>query len=305
MTPTSDTWRWLQSVNAGVAYPHDALGCSNPASWTWDKFFRAFLNERTKLRRRSGRRRHSGHDQRMSKKRVRSAREAGTLSFVDAVHYAAHELIDVKAIRMRFSGVLVVQILRPAFGHSIWPQRTARRDRFSEAAVLRRTIRPTRMETGTQNHEGIAGAAAAVDFLASLAGHGSKRERLATVFAELHERQHELTVQLWNGLTAIDGVTVYGPSPDHPRTSTVSSTVAGRSSHGRRPQTRRTSHICLRRRFLRHNRRRTPRRRRLGACRLCGATRRWMRLIGFLKVWPLYSPKFCWSAFSLPAWSFL
>ena len=43
------------------------------------------------------------------------------------------------------------------------------------------------METGTQNHEGIAGAAAAVDFLASLAGPGSKRERLAIVFAELHE----------------------------------------------------------------------------------------------------------------------
>jgi selenocysteine lyase/cysteine desulfurase len=89
---------------------------------------------------------------------------------------------------------------------------------------------PERMETGTQNHEGIAGAAAAVDFLASLAAQGTKRERLASTFAEMHARQHALTVKLWNGLTAINGVRVYGPSPDFPRTSTVSFTVAGHDS---------------------------------------------------------------------------
>jgi len=46
----------------------------------------------------------------------------------------------------------------------------------------------------------------------------------------MHARQHELTQKLWNGLSAINGVTLYGPSPDLPRTSTVSFTVAGHDS---------------------------------------------------------------------------
>ena len=157
------------------------------------------------------------------------AREAGALSFVDAVHFAAHELIDVKAIGCDFLACSSYKFYGPHLG--ILYGRKELLDAI-DFPKLRPSpnYSPDRMETGTQNHEGIAGAAAAVDFLASLAGHGSKRERLATVFAELHERQHELTVRLWNGLTAIDGVTVYGPSPDHPRTSTVSFTVAGHSS---------------------------------------------------------------------------
>lgn len=157
------------------------------------------------------------------------ARDAGALSFVDAVHYAAHELIDVKAIGCDFLACSAYKFYGPHMGILFGRKEQLENIDFPKLRPAP-DYSPERMETGTQNHEGIAGAAAAVDFLASLAGHGSRRERLATVFAELHERQHELAVRLWNGLTAIDGVTVYGPSPDHPRTSTVSFTVAGHSS---------------------------------------------------------------------------
>lgn len=157
------------------------------------------------------------------------AREAGALSFVDAVHYAAHELIDVKAIGCDFLACSSYKFYGPHIGVLYGRKELLEAIDFPKLRPSP-NYSPDRMETGTQNHEGIAGAAAAVDFLASLAGHGSRRERLATVFAELHERQHGLTVRLWNGLTAIDGVTVYGPSPDHPRTSTVSFTVDGYSS---------------------------------------------------------------------------
>jgi len=90
---------------------------------------------------------------------------------------------------------------------------------------------PDRLETGTQNHEGIAGCGAAVDFLASLAGDGGdRRARLARTFAALHARGEALLARMWNGLSQIPGVTLYGPPPGAPRTPTVGFAVKGRAS---------------------------------------------------------------------------
>ena len=162
-------------------------------------------------------------------KAVTMAREAGALSFVDAVHYAAHELIDVKKIGCDFLACSAYKFYGPHIGILYGRRELLEAIDFPKLRPAP-DYSPERMETGTQNHEGIAGAAAAVDFLASLAPHGTKRERLTTVFAEMHARQHELTKKLWHGLSAIPGVTLYGPSPDFPRTSTVSFTVAGQNS---------------------------------------------------------------------------
>src|SRR5262249_10468718 len=82
---------------------------------------------------------------------------------------------------------------------------------------------PERLETGTQNHEGMIGAAAAVDFLASLAvGPSSRRGSLMRTFSDLHARGELLLERMWNGLSALDGVTVFGPPPGTPRTPTIS-----------------------------------------------------------------------------------
>ena len=76
------------------------------------------------------------------------------------------------------------------------------------------------------NHEGIVGAAAAVDFFASLSENdGPRRARLTDAFAGLHERGDALVRRLWNGLSDIDWVTLYGPEPGVPRTPTVAFTV--------------------------------------------------------------------------------
>jgi len=89
---------------------------------------------------------------------------------------------------------------------------------------------PERAETGTLNHEGIAGAAAAVDFLASLSKGKSRRKQLASTMSAIRERCNDLTRQMWDGLEQVEGITLYGPKPDGPRTSTVAFTVAGRLS---------------------------------------------------------------------------
>jgi selenocysteine lyase/cysteine desulfurase len=85
---------------------------------------------------------------------------------------------------------------------------------------------PDRAETGTQSHESIVGAAAAVDFIASLGAGATRREKLENAFARMHERDIELTRELWNGLAEIPGVRLYGPKYDALRTSLVSFTVS-------------------------------------------------------------------------------
>src|SRR5262249_24010518 len=84
---------------------------------------------------------------------------------------------------------------------------------------------PERAETGTLNHEGIAGAAAAINFLASLAARETRRESLAHALGAIHQRSLPLVERMWNGLAEIDGVTLYGPPPRARRTSTVAFTV--------------------------------------------------------------------------------
>jgi cysteine desulfurase family protein (TIGR01976 family) len=157
------------------------------------------------------------------------ARHVGALTFVDAVHYAPHALVDVRAIGCDFLACSAYKFYGPHVGVLY-----GRRERL-EALDLPKLApapetAPERIETGTLNHEGIVGAAAAVDFLASLGGAGSRRERLGRAFAALHRRGQELIERLWQGLEATPGVRLYGPVPGQPRTPTLGFTVAGRTT---------------------------------------------------------------------------
>jgi selenocysteine lyase/cysteine desulfurase len=82
-------------------------------------------------------------------------------------------------------------------------------------------------ETGTQNHEGWR-RGRAVDF--RLTTPGDTAPSLNSAFSKLHERGDEFVRQLWDGLSEIEGVSLFGPSPGEPRTPTIAFTVAGVSS---------------------------------------------------------------------------
>jgi cysteine desulfurase family protein (TIGR01976 family) len=157
------------------------------------------------------------------------ARDAGVYLFVDAVHLTPHELIDVEAIGCDFLVCSSYKFYGPHAG-ILWG-RHALLDTLPFPKLAPAPDRaPERVETGTQNHEGIAGVGATVDFLASLGGEGgTRRERLSRGYAMLHDAGLRLTQQLWDGLAAIPRVRVYGPPPTQPRTPTVSFTVDGMS----------------------------------------------------------------------------
>jgi selenocysteine lyase/cysteine desulfurase len=157
------------------------------------------------------------------------AHAVGALVFVDAVHYAPHALVDVHAMDCDFLGCSAYKFYGPHAGMLYG------RQALIEALNVPRldpapNWSPERLETGTQNHEGIVGTGAAIDFLAHLSDGATRRERLVHSFAALHARGQALLEQLWTGLGAIPGVTLYGPTPDQPRTPTVAFTVEGHSS---------------------------------------------------------------------------
>jgi cysteine desulfurase family protein (TIGR01976 family) len=160
---------------------------------------------------------------------ARQAHAVGALVFVDAVHYAPHFLIDVADLGCDFLACSAYKFYGPHLGVLY-----GRRDLLESLDVPKLApapdTAPERLETGTLNHEGIAGASAAVGFLASLAEGPTRRGRLRAAFDTLHQRSSVLVTQLRAGLGRISGVRLYGPPPSAPQTPTVSFTLAGRPS---------------------------------------------------------------------------
>ena len=159
------------------------------------------------------------------------AHDAGAYLFVDAVHYAPHYLVDAAAMNCDFLVCSAYKFYGPHVGILF-----GRHELVEELDVPRLIPAPNehgeRLETGTQNHEGIMGAAAAVDFLADLHPDVTldRRLRLKLVYKELDRRGKEQAARLWSGLASLERVRLYGPSPESRRTSTVSFTVDGVSS---------------------------------------------------------------------------
>jgi cysteine desulfurase family protein (TIGR01976 family) len=154
---------------------------------------------------------------------ARWAREEGATVFVDAVHYAPHQLLDVTGLGADFVVVSPYKFYGPHLG-VLW----GRRERI-EALELPRVASapdhaPDRIETGTLSFEAIAGATAAVDFLAELGRASSdepRRDRLRRAFHALHAAADPLFRRLWDGTASIPGVRTFGPEPDRPRTPTL------------------------------------------------------------------------------------
>jgi cysteine desulfurase family protein (TIGR01976 family) len=157
------------------------------------------------------------------------AHAVGALSFVDVVHYAPHVLVDAQAIGCDYLACSAYKFYGPHIG-ILWGKRALIESLDAPRLDPAPQDSPERLETGTQNHEGIIGAAAAVEFLASLSPdhrERTRRESLAATFAAVHARGMSLLEKLWNSLAEIDGLTLHGPKPGTPRTPTLSFTMRG------------------------------------------------------------------------------
>ncbi len=144
------------------------------------------------------------------------AGEAGALTFVDAVQYAPHGLIDVKALGCDFLACSSYKFFGPHSG-----QLYGKRELLERLEAYR--VRPAgdrppdKWETGTQNHEGMAGVTAAIDYLAGLgveygeAGPAeSRRRKLEAAWKVIGAYERMLTERLIEGLLSVPGIRIYG-----------------------------------------------------------------------------------------------
>jgi cysteine desulfurase family protein (TIGR01976 family) len=156
---------------------------------------------------------------------VELAHSVGALALVDAVHYAPYFLCDVKATNCDFLTCSAYKFYGPHVSVFYGKKDLLESIDFPKLQPAPNTA-PERVEMGTQNHEGIAGAAAAVDFYASLVGQAgsllSRREALQSAFAGLRAHSSPQVQRLWDSLARINGVRLYGPQPEVTRTPTIS-----------------------------------------------------------------------------------
>jgi cysteine desulfurase family protein (TIGR01976 family) len=159
---------------------------------------------------------------------VELAHSVGALALVDAVHYAPYFLVDVKDTNCDFLTCSAYKFYGPHVSVFYGKQHLLESIDFPKLEPAPNTG-PERAEMGTQNHEGIAGAAATVDFYASLVAQAGslrpRRELLESAFAGLRAHSSTQVKHLWEELSSIKGVRLYGPPPEVARTPTVSFTV--------------------------------------------------------------------------------
>jgi cysteine desulfurase family protein (TIGR01976 family) len=156
------------------------------------------------------------------------ARRAGALSYVDAVHYAPHRRLDAAALGCDFLVCSAYKFFGPHAG-ILWGRRELLEGITPYRLPPASDQAPERWETGTQNHEGIAGIAAAVDWIAALGGEGAggRRGALDRAFERIQAHEGALFARLEAGLRALPGVTFHGVEAGRERTPTAAFTVAG------------------------------------------------------------------------------
>jgi cysteine desulfurase family protein (TIGR01976 family) len=161
------------------------------------------------------------------------AHHSGALVFIDAVQYAPHGLIDVQALDCDFLVCSSYKFFGPHEGTLYGKYDLL--DRLPAYKVRPAKNRPpNKFETGTQNHEGIAGTLAAVEYLASLSGGShekeSRRERLTVAVKRIEAYEQDLLSRLIAGLEQVKGLRLYGikdPSRFKQRVPTVAFRIDG------------------------------------------------------------------------------
>ncbi|MDA0379077.1 MAG: cysteine desulfurase-like protein [Bacteroidetes bacterium] len=162
------------------------------------------------------------------------AHSVGALTYVDSVQYSPHFLTDVKAIGCDFLACSAYKYYGPHQG-MVWGRRELL-ERLEPYKVRPADNHlPTRWETGTQSHEGMAGTLGAVEHFEWIGqemggGGATRRERLRAGFQAQAAWEKEIGRHLIEGLLAIPGVTIHGltaPEDLQDRVPTVGMVKAG------------------------------------------------------------------------------
>ena len=157
------------------------------------------------------------------------AHRVGAVVAVDAVHAAPHIPVDRDAIGADVITCSAYKFFGPHVGVT-----AIKRDLFERMEVYRLDPAPhdvpDKLETGTQNHEGIAGVKGAIDFIGSLGEGSSQRERMVDAMRTIEEYEADLASKFRDGLRDLPGVKLYAAPDGVRKTPTIAFRVEGHST---------------------------------------------------------------------------
>ncbi len=180
---------------------------------------------------------------------IRWAREVGALTWIDAVQFAPHGPIDVQMLDVDFLVCSSYKFFGPHLG--ILYGKTEHLEKFPAYKVRPASDKaPDRWETGTQNHEGLAGLVGVMDYLALLgreystrysntldadsrtASYTGRQRELKIAMQAIMDYERGLSAQLLTGLREIKGIQVYGITDQQQlawRVPTIACNIEGHS----------------------------------------------------------------------------
>ncbi|MDH3606152.1 MAG: cysteine desulfurase-like protein [Acidimicrobiia bacterium] len=155
----------------------------------------------------------------------RLVRQTDALLYVDAVHYAPHRLIDVRAWDVDFLVASSYKFFGPHIG-ILYGKAHHLANLPAYKVRPAPDSGPDRWETGTQSFESLAGVTAAVDYLATFGEGETRRQQLENGYGEIAEYEAGLAERFLAGVAELGHVTVHGLGGSG-RVSTFSVEVAG------------------------------------------------------------------------------
>ena len=151
--------------------------------------------------------------------------KVGAWLMLDAVHYAPHFCIDVKALDVDFLICSAYKFYGPHVG--ILYTREGLLDQLEPDRLRTQDqIAPYKIETGTLNHAAIAGVKAAVEYIAAIGSGTDLRSRIVSAMSLIGSHERFLASTLYDGLMGLPAVTIYGqPFGTAQRAPTISFTI--------------------------------------------------------------------------------
>jgi cysteine desulfurase family protein (TIGR01976 family) len=145
---------------------------------------------------------------------VRLARQAGALSYIDAVHYAPHGPIDVRVLDCDFLACSTYKFFGPHMGVLYGKRDHLQRLRPYKVRPNTDNI-PNCWEWGTLNHECIAGIKACVDYWEELGRRANlavttRRGAILAAHEAIRPHERTMTEKMIAGLQSILGLKLYG-----------------------------------------------------------------------------------------------
>lgn len=162
---------------------------------------------------------------------IKLAKTVNAITVVDAVHYALHGVLDVTDLDVDYLFCSAYKFFGPHIGVLY-----GKADRMSSLRTLKvsaqKNYAPDKFETGTLNHEAIAGAAEAIEFIAEIGkkyygndadiSESSRRNYIINGMKALEDYENPLAEYFKDELKNIDGISLFCPPKGQPCTSTIS-----------------------------------------------------------------------------------